>query len=196
MLKLTSTIRKLLAVFLILAMVACESDYYPKPRGYIRIDLPEKSYQTFDTAYPYSFDYPVYANVKPNALNNADPFWLDINFPQFEGKLHISYKTIDNNLAEYIEDSRTLVMKHIPKSSGIVNTMYENPERKVYGLTYSISGVNAASSYQFYLTDSTHHFVRGALYFNVVPNNDSLAPVIEFLKEDINYLIESFEWKD
>lgn len=196
MFKLTSMLTKVVAVFLILIMVACESNYYPKPHAYIRIDLPEKSYQSFDSNYPYSFQYPVYATILPNTVQNADPFWIDINFPQFQGKLHISYKTIDNNLAEYLEDSRTLVMKHIPKSSGIENTMYENPERKVYGLTYNISGVNAASPYQFYLTDSTNHFLRGALYFNVVPNNDSLAPVIEFLKEDINYLIETFEWKD
>ncbi len=196
MFKITFSIKKIVIIFLSLMMVACESNYYPKPRGYVRIDLPEKSYQTFDSTYPYSFSYPAYAVVEPNTLKNTDPFWIDIDFPQFKGKLHISYKTIDNNLADYIEDSRTLVMKHIPKSSGIENTMYENPERKVFGLTYNISGVNAASPYQFYLTDSTHHFLRGALYFSVVPNNDSLAPVIEFLKEDINYLIETFEWKE
>jgi gliding motility-associated lipoprotein GldD len=181
---------------LLVLLYSCESNYYPKPRGYIRIDLPDKAYQTFDTNYPYTFSYPLYATIEANTIQSADPYWIDINFPKFKGKLHISYKTIDNNLAEYIEDSRTMVMKHIPKSSGIENTMYENPDCRVYGLSYSISGVNAASPYQFFLTDSTHHFLRGALYFNVVPNNDSLAPVIEFLKADIQYLIETFAWKD
>ena len=88
-----------------------------------------------------------------------------------------------------------MVMKHIPKASSIENKIYENPEKRIYGLTYTIAGVDAASPYQFYLTDSTKHFIRGALYFNTIPNNDSLAPVIEFLKEDINHLIETFEWK-
>jgi gliding motility-associated lipoprotein GldD len=181
---------------LIVLLFSCENNYYPKPRGYIRIDLPEKAYQTFDTNYPYTFSYPLYATIEPNTLQGADPYWIDINFRKFKGKLHISYKTINNNLAEYIEDSRTMVMKHIPKSSGIENTMFENSDRRVYGLAYRISGVNAASPFQFYLTDSTHHFVRGALYFNVVPNNDSLSPVIEFLKADIQYLIETFAWKE
>lgn len=195
MIKLKVFFSHLLVIGLILLLFSCESNYYPKPKGYIRIDLPEKLYQTFDSDYPYTFDYPVYAIVKPNTLQTDNPYWIDIHFPKFKGKLHISYKPINNNLAAYLEDTRTMVMKHIPKSSGIENKMYENPERNVYGLTYNISGVNAASPYQFYLTDSTTHFLRGALYFNVVPNNDSLAPVIEFLKEDINYMIESFQWK-
>lgn len=188
-------ISRFLIIGLFFLLVSCESNYYPKPKGYIRIDLPEKSYQTFDSDYPYTFAYPVYANVEPNTVQADNPYWIDINFPKFKGKLHISYKPINNNLAAYLEDTRTMVMKHIPKSNGIENKLFENPERNVYGLTYNISGVNAASPYQFYLTDSTTHFLRGALYFNVVPNNDSLAPVIEFLKEDINYLIETFEWK-
>lgn len=88
-----------------------------------------------------------------------------------------------------------MVMKHIPKASSIENKQYENHQSQVYGLTYSILGVAAASPFQFYLTDSVDHFVRGALYFSTVPNNDSLAPVINFLKEDINHMIETFEWK-
>jgi gliding motility-associated lipoprotein GldD len=185
-----------LSVFLLVVfLVSCESNYYPKPLGYFRIDFPEKAYQHFDTNYPYAFEYPVYAKILPNTERNAEAYWIDISFPQFKGKLHISYKAIHNNLPEYLEDTRKMVMKHIPKANGIENTMYANPEHRVYGLTYTINGANAASPYQFYLTDSTNHFLRGALYFSTVPNNDSLAPVIEFLKEDINYMIESFRWK-
>jgi len=185
-----------LSVFLLVVfLISCESNYYPKPLGYFRIDFPKKAYQHFDTNYPYTFEYPVYAKILPNTERNAEPYWIDISFPQFKGKLHISYKAIHNNLPEYLEDTRKMVMKHIPKANGIENTMYTNPEHRVYGLTYTINGANAASPYQFYLTDSTNHFLRGALYFSTVPNNDSLAPVIEFLKEDINYMIESFRWK-
>ena len=182
--------------FLVILAASCNNDYYPKPRGYFRIDLPEKSYVVFDSALPYKFEVPVYARMIPDTDPHAEPYWINIWFPQFKGTLHLSYKKINGNLTNYLEDTRTMVMKHIPKASSIDDKAYENPEKKVYGLTYTISGVAAASPYQFYLTDSTRHFVRGALYFNTVPNNDSLAPVIDFLKEDINHLIETFEWKE
>lgn len=186
----------LAALLLLLVLASCNNDYYPKPRGYFRIDLPAKSYIEFDSTSPYTFELPVYAQVFPDTDPHAEPYWINIAFPQFKGTLHLSYKKIDGNLSRYLEDTRTMVMKHIPKASSIDNNAYENPSKKVYGLTYTISGVAAASPFQFYLTDSTQHFVRGALYFNTIPNNDSLAPVIEFLKVDINHLIETFEWKE
>jgi gliding motility-associated lipoprotein GldD len=194
-LKLNKTIILLAGTLIILA-TGCDNDYYPKPRGYFRIDLPEKSYVVFDTTFPYSFEFPVYAKIIPDTDPHAEPYWINIWFPQFKGTLHLSYKKINGNLTNYLEDTRTMVMKHIPKASSIDDKAYENPRKKVYGLTYTISGVAAASPYQFYLTDSTTNFIRGALYFNTTPNNDSLAPVIDFLKEDINHLIETFEWKE
>ena len=187
------TILIVLSLFII---AGCNNDYYPKPKGYFRIDLPDKEYVKFDSAYPYSFEYPVYAKVLPDKNAQAEKYWINISYPQFHGTLYLSYKSIDKNLNKYLEDTRTMVMKHIPKASSIENQLYENKLSGVYGLTYTISGVAAASPYQFYLTDSTNHFVRGALYFSTVPNNDSLAPVITFLKDDINRMIETFEWKE
>ncbi len=181
-------------IFAFLAL-SCNNEYYPKPRGYFRIDLPQKSYRIFDSAYPYSFEYPVYSKIVPDTSPDAEPYWINIVFPQFKAEVYFSYKKVNGNLGKYLEDTRSMVMKHIPKASSIENKAYENPDRNVFGLTYTISGVEAASPYQFYLTDSTKNFIRGALYFNVVPNNDSLAPVIDFLKEDINHMIESFGWK-
>lgn len=178
-------------------MIACGGDYYPKPRGNFRIDLPEREYIVFDTTFPYSFEFPVYARLYLNPAKGVDhDYWMDIDFPRFRGKVHLSYKTINDNLYEYIEDTRTMALKHISKASGIKTDTYFNDSEYVYGLTYAIDGVEAASPFQFYVTDSTKHFVRGALYFGVVPNNDSLAPVIEFLKEDIRHMIESFKWKE
>ena len=179
----------------IIILVSCQNDYYPKPKGYFRIDLPEKSYIRFDSIFPYSFEYPSYAVLIPDNHIKAEEYWVNIIYPQFKGTLHLSYKAINGNLNKYLEDTRTMVMKHIPKASSIENQQYQNEASGVYGLTYTISGVAAASPFQFYLTDSTTHFVRGALYFNTVPNNDSLAPVIDFLKEDIIHMIETFEWK-
>lgn len=177
---------------ILILLVSCGGDYYPKPYGYFRIDLPKKEYRVFDTTYPYTFEYPVYAVIQPL---HEEPYWININFPQFKGTLHLSYKPVNNNLNKYLEDTRTMVMKHIPKASSIENKQYMNEDRDVYGLTYNITGPGAASPYQFYLTDSTKNFVRGALYFNVVPNNDSLAPVIKFLEEDIKHMIGTFGWK-
>jgi len=179
-----------------LLLSACNSDYSPKPRGYFRIDLPEKKYVLFDTNYPYQFEYPAYAEIREHPRTNSEPYWINIEYPAFNGTIHISYKTIEGNLIEYLEDSRTFVMKHIPKASGINDSLIENTERGVYGLLYDIQGVGAASPCQFILTDSSRHFIRGALYFDVQPNNDSLAPVISFMKEDIRHLINTFRWKE
>ena len=88
-----------------------------------------------------------------------------------------------------------MAFKHISKASSIENRVIINPEAKVFGLIYEIKGMGAASPYQFFVTDSSSHFLRGALYFNMIPNNDSLAPVIDFLKEDIEHLLLSLKWK-
>jgi gliding motility-associated lipoprotein GldD len=182
-------------VLILLMATACGGDYYPKPHGNFRIDLPEKEYIRFDTTFPYSFSYPAYARIAYESSRPDEPYWINVEFPRFRGKIHLSYKPVNGNLNDYLEDSRTMAMKHIPKASGIKTETFVNADKKVYGLTYLIEGVEAASPFQFYITDSTSHFIRGALYFNVVPNNDSLAPVIEFLEDDIRYMIETFEWK-
>lgn len=174
---------------------SCQGNYTPKPRGYMRIDLPEKTYRTFDTTFPYTFEYPVYANVAIDNRQGSEPFWINVDFPGFKGKLHISYKKVDNDLAIYLEDARTFVVKHIPKADAIEDSLIYRPEDKVYGMIWDIEGSQAASPCQFFVTDSTGHFLRGALYFNFVPNNDSLAPVIGFIRRDILHMIETFHWK-
>ena len=117
-----------------------------------------------------------------------------MDFNKIGGRLHISYKNINNNLGQILEDSRKLAYKHSIKADAIHEQVFIQPERNIYGILYEIDG-NAASSIQFYVTDSINHYVRGALYFNVEPNKDSLAPVIRFIKDDIIVMIESFEWK-
>lgn len=181
---------------LIVLFTACREDPIPRPRGYFRIDLPEKIYQPFDTTFPFAFEYPVYAKIKGDPYAPDEPYWININFPQFKGSIHISYKVVnDTNLASYLEDSRKFVVKHIPKAQAINDSLIYDTARNIYGLLYEIRGTGAASPFQFFVTDSTDHFVRGALYFNIVPNNDSLAPVIDFLKKDIQHMIQTFRWK-
>jgi gliding motility-associated lipoprotein GldD len=185
----------MLALTLLTAFSGCRQDYTPKPRGYFRIDLPEKRYLSFDTTFPYSFEYPAYAVIRPDTRATSEPFWMDVDFPRFRGRIHISYKPVEENLSQYLEDSRAFVLKHIPKAEAIEDSLIYRPEDKVYGLVYYIEGPRAASSCQFFMTDSSSRFLRGALYFNVIPNNDSLAPVIDFIEQDIRHLLKTFRWK-
>jgi gliding motility-associated lipoprotein GldD len=182
-------------LFLMIFASCGGGDYVPKPKGYFRIDLPKKQYVLFDSTYPYTFEYPVYAKVVFDTDKMAEPYWMNLEFPQFKGKVHLSYKSVKENLAKYAEDAYNMAMKHIPKADDIDDERIDIKEHKVYGITYNITGEGAASTYQFFVTDSISNFVRGALYFSVKPNNDSLAPVITFIKEDIKHLIKSFRWK-
>ncbi len=125
----------------------------------------------------------------------AESCWFNIEYPQFKAKFHYSYKPINSNLQHFLEESRTLTNKHISKATNIDETLILRDEDRVFGMLYSIEGSQAASPLQLYLTDSTDHFLRGALYFHVSPNNDSLAPVIELLREDVLHLIETFKWQ-
>ena len=178
----------------LIAFAACNRSYTPKPRGYLRIDFPKKEYILFDSACPYCFEYPVYAQIDVDRETHTEPCWLNIEFPAYDGTIHISYKEVMGNLDEYVEDSRNLAYKHTIKADAIRETVYSDTGKNVHGVLYDIKG-NAASNLQFFLTDSNAHFLRGSLYFNVTPDKDSLAPVISYFKEDIVHLIESFNWK-
>ncbi len=182
-------------IFMLLSL-SCQRGDAPKPRAYFRIALPEKSYQYFDTVYPYRFEYPEYATFKPDTGESGEPYWGDIVFPEFGGRIHLSYKPVKSpdDLSGYFEDARTFVHRHIPKATAIRDEMFVHEEQNVYGMLFHIRGREAASALQFYATDSTDHFLRGALYFDVTPNNDSLSPVIGFIEEDIRHLLETMSW--
>ena len=182
-------------VLLLLAMVSCGDRHpQPKPRGYFRIDLPEKQYVKLDTMRHYAFEYPVYATITPDYLSPQERDWANVEFPTFKGTVHLSYKTVNHNLHEYLEDAYLMITKHITKATGIRDSVIINRDRNVYGLVYFLEGEGVASPLQFYLTDSTSHFLRGSLYFNIYPNNDSLQPVIGFITDDVRHLINTMEW--
>lgn len=182
-------------IFLLIAACGSDGDFYsPKRKAYFRIDFPKKSYTTYDSICPFIFDVPKYAVVMPDKDAKAEPCWLNIVFPKYKATIHITYKRVDKNLSAYLEDSHTLAVKHQVKASGLEEEMVVKDSVKVYGLIYNIEG-NAASSLQFYLTDSTTNFLRGSLYFMSRPNADSLDPILAFIKEDIHRMIQSFKWK-
>lgn len=168
----------------------------PLPRGYFRIDLPAHEYRVSDSSYPYYFEYPVYSELIKHANNPGQKYWLNIKYPQFKATVYLSYKAVDDNLVDYLEDSYTLVSKHIPKAEDIKDSLIIDRSREVFGLTYKIEGSGAASPFQFFVTDSANHFVRGALYFNIKPNNDSLEPVIDFISNDLEHLVSTLKWNN
>ena len=187
----------ILALVCVLAAISCgrEKNYLPKPRGYFRIDLPEKAYTEVDTIEKYRFECPQYAFVTPDPYSPDEKNWVNIEMPQFKGSIHLTHKTVDGNLGEYLEDVHTMIVKHLQKANGMRDSLIVNEEHDVYGLFIEMDGKGVATPMQFYLTDSTRNFVRGALYFNFQPNNDSMQPVINFIREDIDHLINTFEWK-
>lgn len=196
--------KSIITIFLLIVIMpgiflvsSCNNEYTPKPRGYFRIALPERNYILLDSIYPYTFEYPSYARITNDPLSSEEKNWINIEMPVFHGRIHISYKPLANkySLEQFTEDTRTLAMKHMAKASGIRQIAISDPNRKMYGLVYEINGMGAASPYQFYLTDSTTHWLRGSLYFDAIPNNDSLAPVIDFVKTDIQHLFETIRWK-
>lgn len=179
----------------------CHEKYTPKPRSYFRIDFPEKKYHPLENGFPYQFEIPVYSTIEKNPYHTENPNWINVAIPENHAEIHISYYDLDgktqagkSQLNEFMEETHELAYKHSIKADAIQEQVFMNPDKKVYGLIYRING-NAASPLQFFLTDSTSHFLRGALYIQVVPNIDSLKPVIEFLEPDIIHMIETTTWK-
>ena len=189
---------KIFSLILVLTflLVSCGENYTPLPRGYFRIDFPEHTYRLSDTTFPYYFEYPEYAELQNSPHNPDSMYWINVIYPQFKATVYLSYKNVDGNLITYLEDAYTLVSKHIPKADAINDSLIVDNERNIFGLTYKIEGSGAASPYQFFVTDSASHFLRGALYFDIVPNNDSLEPVIDFITDDIKHLINTLEWNN
>ena len=180
---------------LLILLISCDEEYTPKPRGFFRITLPEKSYRHYVSQdCPFEFDIPNYAQESKDSSKHAEPCFLNIDFPTFNATIYLSYKPVHNDLKALYEEHRAMTMKHIPKASGIDEQAYNDPDHRVFGSTYLVKGA-AASNIQFYLTDSTKNFIRGSLYFNNVPQADSLAPVLEFVTADVKHLVETFRWK-
>ena len=194
----------LIPILLFFAACSGNHDYSPKPRGYYRIVFPEKAYRQFDSSYPFTFIYPKYAIIERDTEQKRGgkkklinmKYLLNMQFPQFSGTLHLSYESITSKKVfdELTEDARTFAFKHSVKATSIDQAIIHNPDRKIYGIYYTIDG-NAASSVQFFITDSTKNYMRGALYFNSTPRLDSIQPVLNFVKKDIDTMIKTFRWK-
>jgi gliding motility-associated lipoprotein GldD len=179
---------------------SCNSSYTPKPAGYYKINFPEKKYRLFDQAgYPYSFEYPVYAKIVKDSTFFGDPtenpWWINVDFPQFHGRIYVSYKEIGKNKFDtLVKQSFELTGKHSSKAYSIEDTLIATPNH-IHGVFFTVGG-DVATANQFFVTDSTRHFLRGALYFDATPNQDSLGIVNSFLLDDMKHLVNTFKWRN
>lgn len=188
----------LIILLLPFCLWSCSHVSTPKPYGYVRLTMPDTAYIPFAAnadmrAYPYRFMLSANAVVQPRQAEN-DRYWINILYPTLNATIHCSYKPVRNNLRELTEDALEFVYKNASHATSIPEQAYENPENKVYGVLFNLEG-NTASSCQFFLTDSVHHFFRGAVYCNCTPNADSLAPAYQYLQTDVMHLIETFQWQ-
>jgi gliding motility-associated lipoprotein GldD len=193
---------RILFLFILFAafLFSCNSSYTYKKKGYFRIDFPEKKYQVFDQpGYPYRFEYPVYATVSKDSTffgeATENPWWINIDIPRFAGRIYISYKNVSKvNFDSLVNDGYKMAYKqHTDVATSIDDSVMTTP-KNVEGVYFSLGG-NTATANQFFLTDSAKHFLRGALYFDATPNEDSLGIVNEFLRKDLQHLINTLEWK-
>ena len=176
-------------------LFSCQQNYVPKPSSYFRIDFPEREYKSYAGECPFDFEYPVYGVLERDEGRNAEPCWYNIKFPRHKATIHLTYREIDDNFDNFIEDNWKIIYSRIALRADAVSPReYTDDDLNVHGMLFDIHG-DAASSVQFYVTDSVRHFLRGSLYFSVRPNADSLAPAVAFFRQDIIHLMESIKWK-
>ncbi|MGB4843103.1 MAG: hypothetical protein WBP16_01420 [Ferruginibacter sp.] len=214
-----STINYLLPIAICFLISACNSPYTSKKKGYYKIDFPERKYISFQKeGFPYSFEYPAYAQViKDTTYFDQDlqnPYWVNVDFPDFGARIFLSYKAIGGkstykvkqadgvykdslgvNVFDYmVNDAFKLTSKNESVATSIKDSLFHT-QNGITGVFFRVGG-NAATAKQFFMSDTTKNFFRGALYFDVTPNADSLRPVQDFLQKDIDHLINTFKWTD
>ncbi|MDJ1505458.1 gliding motility lipoprotein GldD [Xanthocytophaga agilis] len=183
---------------LVLLASACggEPDYVPKPKGYNRIDLPDHTYQSLEGKYPYQFEYSSHAIIRPDTFATAEPYWIFVYYPALKANLQLTYKSVDEDpkkFQELINDAYRLANKHNVKAEAIDEFIMKTKDGKTANL-FTLQG-EVPSQFQFYITDTTTHFFRGALYFKTATKNDSLAPVIDYIKKDAMHMLNTLKWK-
>lgn len=179
----------LLTSFVLLCLTGCKDDAVPKPAGYLRLDFNEAEYAHFENQCPYGFDINDVATIR-----EVKDCSFTINYPKMKATVYLTYKPVQNNINVLLRDAQKLTYEHVIKADDILEQPYLNPQKKVYGMFYQVGG-NAATNTQFYVTDSTRHFVAGSVYFYAKPNFDSIMPAADYIKNDMRMLMETMYWK-
>ncbi|WP_291786120.1 gliding motility lipoprotein GldD [Cecembia sp.] len=185
-----------LIIPLLLIFAGCAGDYLPKPMGYNRIDLPERSFTELENGRPYTFEHSVHALVEADSFNLEQKAWINLNYQKLGGKVHFTYLELDTkgkDIKTVVNDAVNLTAKHQVKAYGIEESVLLTPKGYT-GVVAELTG-EVPTQFQFFVTDSTRNFLRGALYFETAMKNDSLAPAIEYIKVDMAHLINTLEFK-
>jgi gliding motility-associated lipoprotein GldD len=184
---------------------APREDFLPRPKGYNRIILPPVAYQTLENGHPYTFELSKYAVIIPDTAQignkkriwKAEPHWIYVFYPRWDAFIQITYKSLAGDrkkMNALINDAFALAYKHQGKASGIHDYVMTTSDGRKAGLI-ELNG-ELATSLQFFTTDSSKHYMRGAVYVKTATKNDSLAPIIQFLKQDAIHLIQTLRWKE
>jgi len=180
---------RIIALLLTLTLISCGEDTIPKPKGQLRLEYPNPTYETLASDCNFTFDVNAFsdAKVKQNCA-------IELHYPKMKVTVYLTYKNVNGDIENLLRDAQKLTYEHALKADDIMVQPFVNNEKKVYGMFSEVGG-NAATNAQFYLTDSTKHFLTGSMYFYAKPNFDSILPAASYIKEDIRRIMESFEWK-
>lgn len=201
-LKKSGIMKKLLYISILSVLLwSCgddEENFAPKPKGFNRINLPKNDYVGLDTTYPYFFEYSKHAIIRMDSSKIAEPYWIHVIYPKLgRAEIQITYKDISDDsqkkLSELIEDSHRLASKHLYRADAMKYYEHRNADNQPV-LALGLIG-EIPSHLQFYTTDSVKHFLRAAIYFRTATENDSLAPLIDFVKKDMLHMIATQKFK-
>lgn len=183
-------LKSLFLVFVFsLLLTGCKDDVLPKPASQLRLEYPLANYTQFENHCPFTF------NMNSDAVIKEDGnCGFSITYPKMKATLYLTYKPVSGNLNNLLRDAQKLTYEHVIKADDILEQPFINQEKKVYGMFYQVGG-NAATNSQFYVTDSVKHFITGSVYFYAKPNFDSIMPAASYIKNDMQTLMESLEWK-
>lgn len=185
--------KKLFTIFALLIVLftvySCKDEVLPKPSGYLRLDYPVAEYAAFEGRCPFTFEMNADAVIK-----GEKDCGFTITYPKMKATIYLTYKPVSQNIDKLLRDAQKLTYEHVIKADDILEQPYLNPEKKVYGMFYRVDG-NAATNSQFYVTDSTRHFVTGSVYFYAKPNYDSIMPAASYVRNDMQRLMETLKWK-
>ena len=176
-------------VIITLLLASCKDDVLPKPPSQLRLDFPIAEYVLFENHCPLSFDINTEASIKEDG--NCG---FSITYPKMKATVYLTYKNVNGDINQLLRDAQKLTYEHVIKADDILEQPYVNNQKKTYGMFYQVNG-NAATNAQFYLTDSTKNFVTGSVYFYAKPNFDSIMPAADYIKNDMQRLMESVAWK-
>ena len=182
--------KKIMYTFLGFLVISCAQETLPKPSGELRLEYPEAKYVDFSSPCNFGFQYSSFAKIE----NAKNPCWYYIDYPEMKAKVFLTYFPIKNDFDLHVKESEKMVYEHTIKASAIETKSFNFPEKNVFGNFYELSGPTA-SNLQFFVTDSTKHYVTANLYFNTRPKPDSLAPAIDYIKKDLMHLVETFQWR-